>query len=134
MKYISISEFLNYGIAKRLSTLKLIAAGAVRIKEEKQEVGKVNVVETRVKEILELYPETRENDNLLYVTYVEEYHYVDFKKDTFINYEQYGLPSFKTVERARRKIQNEQFCFRASEGIEESRREAEKNYIENFMR
>ena len=134
MKYISISEFMNYDIAKRISTFKLIAAGEVKIKEDKQKMRKISVVETRVREILEIYPETRENDNLLYVKYVEEYHYVDFSKDVFINYEQYGLPSYKTVERARRKIQNEQFHCRASEDVEEDRRNAEKSYIENFAR
>ena len=71
-------------------------------------MSKVNVIETRVKEVLENSPLTRENDNLLYVTYLEEYHYVDFNKQTFIDYERYGLPSFKSIERARRKIPNQQ--------------------------
>ena len=95
-------------------------------------MAKVNVIETRVKEILEFYPETRDNDNLLYVTYIKEYHYVDFTKETFINYEQYGLPSFKSVERARREIQNKQNMYKASEKIEENRKEAEKTYKENY--
>ena len=58
-------------------------------------MSKINIVETRVKEILEIYPNTRENDNLLYVTYLEEYHYIDFRREKFINYKEYGLPSFK---------------------------------------
>lgn len=93
---------------------------------------KVNVIETRVKEILEFYPETRDNDNLLYVQYIKEYHYVDFTKETFVNYEQYGLPSFKSVERARRDIQNKQNLYKASKKIEDSRKEAEKTYIQNY--
>lgn len=95
---------------------------------------KVNIIETRVKEILEIYPETRENDNLLYVKYIKEYHYVDFNENTFINYEEYGLPSFKTIERVRRDIQNVQDLYKASEKIEEGRKEAERNYIENYAR
>lgn len=132
MKYISKSEFLSYDIGKRIMTLKLIAVGKIRVRENNE--MKVNVVETRVEEILEVYPETRENDNLLYVKYIEEYHYVDFNRDTFVNYEQYGLPSYKTVERARRKIQNEKFRCRATETIENARKEAENNYINNFTR
>lgn len=97
-------------------------------------MSKVNVIETRVKEVLENSPLTRENDNLLYVTYLEEYHYIDFNKQTFINYEQYGLPSFKSIERARRKIQNEERKYKASEGIERNRIEAEQNYKEYYGR
>ena len=95
-------------------------------------MGKVNVIETRVRELLEYNPATRENDNLLYVTYLKEYHYIDFTEETFINYEQYGLPSFKSIERARRKIQNEQNQYKASEQIEKKRKEAEKSYIQLY--
>ena len=129
----SIKEFLNYDTLGKIQILKQIAAGSVRIKEE-DNMPKVNVIETRVKEILELYPETRENDNLLYVKYIKEYHYIDFNENVFINYEEYGLPSFKSVERARRRIQNEDGTYKASEKIEEKRKEAEKNYIENYAR
>lgn len=97
-------------------------------------MSKVNVIETRVKEVLENSPLTRENDNLLYVTYLEEYHYVDFNKQIFINYEQYGLPSFKSIERARRKIQNEEGKYKASERIEEGRKEAEKQFQDYYRR
>lgn len=93
---------------------------------------KVDVVEIRVKELLEEYPETRNNDNLLYVKYIEEYHYVDFNKNTFIKYKDYGLPSYKTVERCRRDIQNSQNRCKASENIERGRKEAEQDYISNF--
>jgi len=133
MKYMSAREFLNHDELGKIQILRLIAAGAIRIKEE-EDMPKVNVIETRVKEILEYYPETRENDNLLYVKYIKEYHYVDFTENVFINYEEYGLPSFKSVERARRKIQNEEGTYKASEKVEEERREAEKNYIENYAR
>lgn len=95
-------------------------------------MSKVNVIETRVKEILEFYPETRDNDNLLYVTYIKEYHYIDFTRETFVNYEQYGLPSFKSIERARRNIQNTQNLYKASETVEKYRKEAEKTYMENY--
>ena len=132
MKYISMEEFLSFDKLKRIRILKQIAAGAVRVREERKDMGRVNVIETRVKEILANYPNTRENDHCLYITYLEEYHYINFNKDNFVNYEQYGLPSFKSIERARRKIQNEQCLYKASEGVEEGRREAEKEYRENY--
>lgn len=95
-------------------------------------MSKVNVIETRVREILEHCPNTRENDNLLYATYIEEYHYIEFTKEKFINYKEYGLPSFKSIERARRKIQNEQNSFKASEDIEAGRMKAKERYKENY--
>lgn len=95
-------------------------------------MSKINVIETRVKEILDIFPNARENDNLLYVTYLEEYHYIDFSREKFINYKEYGLPSFKSVERARRKIQNEQCSYKASEDIENERREAEQLYRHTY--
>lgn len=134
MKYMSIEEFLSFDKLERIQILKQIALGAVRIKEDKKDMGRVNVIETRVKEILANYPNTRDNDHCLYTTYIEEYHYINFSKDSFINYEQYGLPSFKSVERARREIQNKQCLYRASEDIEEGRKEAEKEYRENYKR
>lgn len=95
---------------------------------------RVDVIEIRVKELLEQYPETRNNDNLLYVKYLEEYHYVEFNKNTFVNYEKYGLPSYKTIERNRRKIQNEQNYYKPSKEVETKRKEAEQEYINNFRR
>ena len=130
----SIEEFLSFDKLERIQILKQIALGAVRIKEDKKDMGRVNVIETRVKEILANHPNTRDNDHCLYTTYIEEYHYINFSKDSFINYEQYGLPSFKSVERARREIQNKQCLYRASEDIEEGRKEAEKEYRENYKR
>lgn len=96
-------------------------------------MAKISVIETRVKEMLENSPATRENDNLLYVTYLEEYHYIDFNRETFANYERYGLPSFKSIERVRRKIQNEEGKYKASACIEEGRNETKKQF-ENYYR
>lgn len=132
MKSIEIKEFLILDNLRKVRALKDIARGRLRLKERSDEMSKVNVIETRVKEILEVYPNTRENDNLLYVTYLEEYHYIDFNKEIFINYEEYGLPSFKSIERARRKIQNGKGIYKASEKVEENRKEAECKYREYY--
>ena len=126
--------FLNLNNFQKIQVLKGIILGNIRLKEEKENMGRVNIIETRVKEILANYPNTRENDHCLYTTYLEEYHYINFNKDNFVNYEQYGLPSFKSIERARRKIQNEQCLYKASEDVENGRREAERIYRESYKR
>lgn len=95
---------------------------------------KVNEIEIRVKEILEYYPETRENDNLLYVIYLEQYHYIEFNRENYINAEELQLPSFKTIERNRRYIQNNLGLFKPSEKTENKRKDAEKSYIEDYVR
>ena len=93
---------------------------------------RINEIEIRVKELLETYPQTRNNDNLLYVKYIEEYYYTEFNRETFVKYEEKGLPSYKSIERCRRKIKNEQNVCRATEETEQRRQEAEKYYKNNF--
>lgn len=93
-------------------------------------MSKINIIEIRVRELLEQVESLRENDNELYVTYIEKYHFVEFNRETFINYKAYGLPSFKSIERARRKLQNEYGICEASEDVIKERREAERQYEE----
>lgn len=95
-------------------------------------MAKIKEIEIRVKELLETYPQTRNNDNLLYVKYIEEYYYTEFNRETFVNYEQRGLPSYKSIERTRRKIQNEQNLCRATDETEQKRKEAEEYYKNSF--
>lgn len=134
MRIITITEFKELVPIEKIEVMKDICREKVKIKEEEKTMPKINVIEIRVREILETYPETRSNDNLLYVKYIKEYHYIDFNEDTFINYEEYGLPSYKSIERARRKIQNEKFVCRASETVENERKEAEKQYQDYYRR
>lgn len=93
-------------------------------------MSKINIIEIRVRELLEQVESLRKNDNELYVTYIETYHFVEFNRETFINYKAYGLPSFKSIERARRKLQNEYGICEASEDVIKERREAERQYEE----
>ena len=134
MRIITITEFKELVPIEKIEVMKDICRGKAKIKEEEKTMPKINVIEIRVREILETYPETRSNDNLLYVKYIKEYYYIDFNEDTFINYEEYGLPNYKSIERARRKIQNEKFVCRASETVENERREAEKQYQDYYRR
>lgn len=90
----------------------------------------IKIIENRVKELLEQIPETRENDQKLYAIYIETYHFVDFNRETYMNYKDYGLPSFKSVERVRRKLQNEYGICEANDNVIDKRMEAEKQYID----
>lgn len=128
MKYIDLEEFKKATKEEKANYCKRIAAGEIRINKEGELMSKINVIETRVKELLEQIPETRENDHALYRTYIKTYHFVDFNEETFVNYTNYGLPSFKSIERARRKIQNEYGLYRASDEVVRKREEAEKQY------
>lgn len=91
-------------------------------------MNKINIIETRVRELLEQVQSLRENDQDLYATYIETYHFVEFNRATFVNYKDYGLPSFKSVERTRRRLQNEYGICEASDEITREREEAEKQY------
>ena len=95
-------------------------------------MSKINIVETRVKELLEQIPETRNSDELLYVTYIETYHYANLTKDTFINYKQYNLPSFKTVERIRRNLQDNEKHIEADKETQENRQYSEREHKEKY--
>lgn len=56
-------------------------------------------------EILLQYPETRENDMLLHFKYLELKGYSSTDKDLLIHPERFGIATFKTTERSRRKLQ-----------------------------
>lgn len=97
-------------------------------------MSKIKTVEIRVKELLENIPETRNNDELLYVTYLETYHYIDFSKNVFVNYKEYGLPSFKTIERVRRDMQSKDGSVEAENNTKEDRRYTEAEYKEYYSK
>ena len=81
--------------------------------------------------ILENCPETRNDDGLLYVTACKAVNpSIDmFPFGTvFANHKTYGLPSFKSVERARRKIQRENPELAAKKEVAEARTEQEGKF------
>ena len=96
-------------------------------------MSKIKTVEIRVKELLENVPETRNNDELLYVTYLETYHYINFNKNVFVNYKEYGLPSFKTVERIRRDMQSKDSSVEAESSTQNNREYAEAECKEYYI-
>ena len=91
--------------------------------------------------ILLKYPSTRDKDELLYLEILSSKGY-EMNTDTFINYKRYNLPSFGSVSRARRKVQEderknkgiEDWELQSTKTVEKHRRRLEKvyrNYYKN---
>lgn len=94
-------------------------------------------VQEKVKGLLTRYPETRDNDMLLYVKFAElidsEYHQNALHRpfeDVVLNLKEYNLPSFGSVGRARRKLQEKYPELRADDKVEYFRSEEEQKYRE----
>ena len=85
-----------------------------------------------VKQILELYPETRESDMAL--TYkvweCENPTILDYKCGYALkNFKIFGVPNIESIGRCRRKLQNEFPELRASEEVQKARQEKELDYL-----
>lgn len=94
-------------------------------------------VQEKVKGLLTRYPETRNNDMLLYVKFAklidEEYQQNALKRpfeDVVLKLEEYHLPTFGSVGRARRKLQEKYPELRADDKVEYFRVEEEQKYRE----
>lgn len=131
MKIINYEDIKNATQQKRTQIMIDIINGKVKVEKD---MGKINLVETRVKELLENIPSTRNSDELLYATYIETYHYTNLTRDTFINYKQYDLPSFKTVERIRRNLQDKEKHIEADQSTQDNRKYAEQEYRERYSK
>lgn len=91
-----------------------------------------------VKEVLETYPETRNDDYLLWLRVIAAYEVnndlcgietmtvYDFLKTA----KSMPIPCFESVSRARRKIQEQNPDLRAEKEVQEARAELEGEYIE----
>lgn len=94
-------------------------------------------VQGKVKDILVYYPATRSNDMLLYLKFAETIE-SEFKTrilsrpfgEVIANMEEFNLPSFGSVGRARRKLQELHPELRAVEAVQEYRAELEEEYRE----
>ncbi len=124
MKDVTEKEFLEQESHKKFKTLQEIAKGEAKLKKE-------SIMEERVKELLENIPETRTSDELLYAVYIENYYDIEFNKHTFVNYQEYKLPSFKSIERTRRDIQNK-YSNLVDGNKKETRELIEKHYKDYY--
>lgn len=96
---------------------------------------KQNKVEEYVKEILERNKSTRENDHLLYiVVYAKSPELVNSNfKQVFKNHKTYGLPSFESVSRCRRKLQEKYSELKPVIEVQKAREEKELEMFEYAM-
>lgn len=125
MKDVTEKEFLEQKSEEKFKTLQEIAKGETKIKKE-------SIMEERVRELLENIPETRKSDELLYAMYIEQYYNIEFNKHTFVNYQQYQLPSFKSIERTRRDIQVKNKSL-VDKNKQEVRTEIEEKYKDYYI-
>lgn len=125
MKDVTEREFLEQKSEEKFKTLQEIAKGETKIKKE-------SIMEERVRELLENIPETRKSDELLYAMYIEQYYNIEFNKHTFVNYQQYQLPSFKSIERTRRDIQVKNKSL-VDKSKQEARIEIEEKYKDYYI-
>lgn len=94
-----------------------------------------------VRDILKDNPETRDSDEVLYMEVLKRKGH-EINKETFTNYKNYNLPSFPSISRARRKVQElernsksiEDWVLQSSNTVEKHRRKLEKEYREFYRR
>ncbi len=86
-------------------------------------MGRLNVLENKIRKLLVNYPEARNDDNVLIYQYLKEYHDIDLisVKDLFLNGRKLGIPSFESITRCRRKIQEHSPYLRCTEKIDKIR-------------
>lgn len=97
-------------------------------------MGRFSVIDARVQEILEQFPETRNCDQNLYATYVEMYYYLELNKQVFINYEKYGIPPSSSIERSARAIKEKYPNLKGTSENKNKRKKAEAEYIQHYMK
>lgn len=82
----------------------------------------------KVKDILEEYPSSRNNDNTLFYIYLSVYHKVNqdtLFTDVLQGIEQGFYPSFETLRRSRQKVQENYPDLKASKEVQEARKQQE---------
>jgi hypothetical protein len=92
----------------------------------------------KVKTILEKYPETRNSDKLLWLAYMCFYKELKFiiGEENYVKFRalllQESTPTFESLTRARRKIQEEHELLQASQGTRSKRCVSERQMREYF--
>lgn len=91
-------------------------------------------VEKTVKQILTDRPHTRNDDHCLYYQYICRYGRTDGMPFAaiFVDYKHYGLPSFESVSRARRRVQQKCPELRGDKGTQTARETLEKEYHDYY--
>jgi hypothetical protein len=93
-------------------------------------------IRNNVVEILRKYPETRNNDNLLIIRFILKLGYARKKIDKItidlLKFE--CLPSFESITRVRRDIQNKDKLYLPDKETIEKRTKSEREYKERYSR
>ena len=133
MKTITGRDILTANNDKtRIKMLVQIIVGEAKYRSGDEEMSKFKIIDTRVQEILEQFPETRENDHKLYSKYLETYYYLEFNKKIFENYTEYNIPPFSSIERSARDIKNKYTNLKGNADTQVKRAEAEKEYKNHY--
>lgn len=92
-------------------------------------MAKINLVHQLVYDTLKNNPETRTDDFILIREVLSYWLSGEMSIDSlFLNHKQLGIPSFETITRCRRKIQ-EQFPELVNAEVEELREQEEGEYV-----
>lgn len=90
-------------------------------------------VEDIVKKVLEKYPDSRNNDDVLIFRVYKEINEDVMIRELFcevlLNRKKYNLPSYKSIERCRRKLVKEYPELKPVEEVQKARDKEENNYI-----
>ena len=93
-------------------------------------------IEERVEFLLAEFPETRESDEILYMKILERDGRYNFENINVLKFfrdrEKAKVPSFKSVERARRKVQSYRPDLMGSKQIQAARKKMEKKYHDYY--
>ena len=92
-----------------------------------------------IRDILIAIPKTRDSDEVLYMEVLKCKGH-EINKETFTNYKTYKLPSFASISRARRRVQEvernnkniKDWELQSSKTIEKYRRKLEEEYREFY--
>lgn len=94
---------------------------------------KIKVLESTVKEILEKDPSTRSDDFILVTSVYQRLGKINDTQTFYcvmLSHIQLGLPSFKSITRARRKVQEKYPALRANKQMQDKREEQEQMFFE----
>lgn len=99
-------------------------------------------VQGKVLNALQKYPEARNNDMYLYLKVAamidEEFNQIRTSakrfEDVVLNLDKYHLPSFESVSRARRKMQEKHPELKGTEKVQAKRSELEEEYKAYYSR
>lgn len=95
-------------------------------------MGSIYKTDKIVKEILKTKPGTRDDDFFLFLEY---FRYINPKlidkplEEILILHKWYGIPSFETITRARRRNQQKYFELKGKKEIQKLRKQQEDNFV-----